>query len=354
MNVYRSIDKEKVQFDFLVHTDKECDFDAEIRELGGRIFSVPSYRVLNYVSYKKALTQFFQDHPEHRIVHGHIGSSAAIYLHEARKQGRYTIAHSHSAFASVSPSGLAFAAASYPTRYVADYFFGCTEEAGIRRFGAKIVRESGRFSVVNNGVDLEKYAFSEPQRQRKREELGVQNRLVVGHVGRLTYAKNHSFLLQLFKELHTLDPSFYLLLVGGGELQDKVESEIQKLGIEDAVYMTGSVNDVPAWLAGMDLFVFPSHYEGLPVSLIEAQAMGLPCVVSEAVDDMAMVTDYIRRLSLKDSMDKWVLTCMEMALCRDNAARENYRLLKNKGFDIKDVAKYLQDFYYSHLTVGVK
>lgn len=171
MNLYRKIDRNRFQFDFLIHRDHEGDYDNEIKELGGNIYRLPEYKIFNYFSYKKACKDFFKNHSEYDIVHGHIESCAAIYLTEAKKQGIYTVAHCHSTgFQSFLPKIL-YNSLTYKTRFIADYFFACSKLAGQNRYGNKIV-ESDKFKVFNNGIDAKDYIYSETRQNRLKKRWG--------------------------------------------------------------------------------------------------------------------------------------------------------------------------------------
>lgn len=348
MNVYRNIDRDAVQFDFLVNAENECDYDREILDLGGRIFRVPYYRIANYASYRKSVASFFDEHPEHRIVHGHIGLCAPIYLHEARLRGRYAIAHSHGANQPLSLAGLMYRASSFPVRFEADHYFACSTKAGIDRFGRAIVADSSRFDIVNNGISLDDFRIDYAVHAERKRQLGLDSLLVVGHTGRFVDAKNHGFLLRVFKEIKSLAPHAVLLLVGDGPLREDIESESRQLGIEDSVIYTGVVQDVPNWMAAMDVFVFPSRNEGLPLALVEAQAAGLPCVISDAIDESAAATDYARILTLNESCGVWADTAIKYSAYRKAAIEENAAMLRSKGFDIRDTVEKLQEFYLAH------
>ena len=187
MNLYRNIDRSQIQFDFAVTADHECAYDAEIQRLGGRIIHYPLYRGVNHFSYVSWWTHFFKNHPEYYIIHGHIGSTAAIYLHIANKFGRFTIAHSHSTSSHrVNLHDMLYCVFSYPTRYVADYFMGCSRDALIDRYGKGILKNKNHF-ILNNGIDAQKYIYSKETRNNVREEIHIsEDEIVIGTVGRLT------------------------------------------------------------------------------------------------------------------------------------------------------------------------
>ena len=223
MNLYRAIDRTKIQFDFLVHERREGDYDAEIRELGGRFFRLPRFVGLNEHSYRMECRTLFAAHPEWSIVHGHIGSCAPIYLSEAKRAGKYTIAHSHAQNYETGLAGLAFRVASYPSRFIADYFIGCSREAGIDRFGKRIV-EGDTFSVLPNGINASHYACGQSEHDAAKAKMGFAGRPVVCHVGRLTPVKNHEFLFDVFERIKQKWPNAVLVLAGRGALRNRLNS----------------------------------------------------------------------------------------------------------------------------------
>ena len=347
MNVFRAINRDKIQFDFLVHTERECDYDAEIRSLGGKIYSVPRFTGKNYFEYHKAIVRFFWEHPEHTIVHGHIGSCAAIYLSEAKKCGKYTIAHSHSTYGALSPSGLVLKALSLPTRHTADYFLACSLEAGESRFGKSIVADKEHFSVVNNGIELDGFAGMPEMRKVQKAKLGLEDSVVLGHVGRFEYPKNQGFVVDILAALKKENPQAKLIFVGSGSQRSEVENKIKACGLENDILFAGSVEDVRPWLNAMDVFVFPSFFEGLPFAVIEAQAAGLPCVVTDAIAQSVFVTEFIESLSVKEPAQKWAQVCISAAQNREVASSGNIERLRVAGFDINDTVRFLEDLYCS-------
>lgn len=340
MNLYRNIDREKVQFDFVENSSEPAAFDDEIRSLGGRIYRCPHYNGKNHVAYTKWWHSFFRGHKgEHPIVHGHLGSTAAIYLSIAKKYGAYTIAHSHSAGA----GSAAYRLMSYPTRHIADHFFACSVDAGIFRYGRKVGTDPRRCRVLNNAIELEKFVYNPDTAAKIRKQLVVGADVrVIGHVGRFVEAKNHSFLLAVFAELRRLEPKAVLLLVGDGELRSQIEEKIADLGLRDAVILTGVQSNTWDYYQAMDVFVMPSHYEGLPVSLVEAQTAGLPCCVSTAVPRESAITELVGFRSLEDSPECWAQWVME---CAATPRKEMTETIRSAGYDISETARWLQNYY---------
>lgn len=345
MNLYRNIDRNKVQFDFVENQGSEAAFDAEIRQLGGRIYRCPRYDGKNHVAYTRWWNTFFSSHKgEYPIVHGHIGSTAAIYLSIAKKYGAYTIAHSHSA----GIGSAMYRMFACPTRYIADNFFACSKDAGISRYGKRVGNDSNRCQVLNNAIDTRKFIFSQETRQQIRNHLHIaENAVVIGHVGRFVEAKNHLFLIDIFADIRKRDPNAILLLVGDGELRHEIEIAIAEKHLSKAVILTGVRSNVWDFYQAMDVFVFPSIYEGLPVSLVEAQAAGLPCCVSANIPRDSAITDLVEFLPLESGAEKWA----EIALQRAQKPRHNMLAeIQNAGFDVASTAKWLENFYMNVVT----
>lgn len=340
MNLYRNIDRTKVQFDFVENEGEAAAFDAEIRALGGKIYNCPRYRGKNHLAYMKWWHEFFRSHrDEYPIVHGHIGSTAAIYLSVAKRYGAYTIAHSHSA----GLGSAMYRVFAYPTRYVADHFFACSRDAGISRYGKKVGGSEKRCRVLNNAIDTRRFACNPEVRSRIRDQLRIsEDILVVGHVGRFVDAKNHLFLIDIFDQIRKKNPKSVLLLVGDGELRPQIEEKISQKQLKDAVIMTGVQADVWNYYQAMDVFAFPSIYEGVPVSMVEAQTAGLPCCVSANVPGETAITDLVEFISLEQGPEFWAERIIRRAA---DPRRDMTREMEQAGFDVSATSKWLEDFY---------
>lgn len=343
MNLYRNIDKSKFQFDFMVHTTKKSAYDDEIRSLGGKIYHIPKFNGANFLEYYLAWKNFYRSHDEHSIVHGHIGSSAALYLSFAKKHGKIAVAHSHcTMLKKANIRDMLWKTYSYPTRFIADYFLACSEEAGIDRFGKRVMSGKNSF-VLYNAIDTHKYIFSSADRDNIRDTLGLNNKFVVGHIGRHTPQKNPIFLLKLFAEIYKAEPNARLLQVGQGELTNQMKEECDKLGIADKVIFTGSRDNIPDLLSAMDVFVFPSLWEGLGIVAIEAQASGLQTICSDVIPKEARITDLFHALSLNLPLDEWVRYILQFA---DGYERKDmHDRITEAGYDIHQTARWLEEFY---------
>lgn len=337
MNYYRNIDRSKVQFDFLVHRDFEADYDKEILSLGGKIYHVS--RLIPWsTAYKKELCDFFAEHPEYKIVHVHQDCLSSVALECAQKCGiPVRIAHSHT---SNQTKNLRYIIKRYYMKKIPQYatdLFACGAKAGIWMFGNQ------KFNILPNAVDIEKYAFSETIRNEMRKELGISDEFTVGHIGRFGKEKNHEFLIEVFRQIKNFNKNSKMLLVGNGEEFENIKRKVISLGMEKDVIFTGVRPDVNRLLQAMDVFVFPSLYEGLPVTMIEAQAAGLQCVISDKVPNESIITEgMVTVKKLSDSAEEWA----ECILSKKDLEREDVSGdIKKHGFDIKSAAKRLEEFY---------
>ena len=345
MNLYRAMDRERVQFDFLVHEQREGDYDAEIVSLGGRIFRAPRYNGINGIAYRRCIRSLFASHPEWRVVHGHIGSCAPLYLSEAKRVGAFAIAHSHARNYGNGISGVAFNIAAHPVRRIADYFMACSKEAGLDRFGSSIV-EGNRFAIVPNGIDVASYACDERVHVEAKADYGLAGRPVVCHTGRLIPVKNHEFLLEVFARVVQSFPNAVLLLAGRGDLEEQIRARVNELGLKKAVFFLGVVDDVPRLLRAADVFVFPSINEGLALSVVEAQASGLPTIASTGVPELAVVSDRVCRMPLSSGVEAWATECVDKLRFSLSSERSDAcDQVREHGFDTADTSVRLAAFY---------
>lgn len=354
MNIYRNIDREKIQFDFLAHYGKvDADYNDEIRSLGGHIYEMPVIKTTTktyysrFFSYCRALKAFFSEHQEYQILHGHMTNTAAIYMPIAKKYGnvKCTIAHSHLtetqktiSFFSKHITNLLIA----PIRNLATDYFACSEAAALWLFKPKDI-SSGRVTIINNGVNADAFDYNEELRKKVRLSLGVDDKVVVGHVGRFFPQKNHSYLLDIYAAFYNLRPNSALILVGDGELRQQMEEKVKQLGIENNTYFLGLRSDINELLQGFDLFLMPSLYEGLPVVGVEAQAAGLPLVISSEITRELDITGNIDYVPLSESPLHWA-KIMDDKLNKHNRISIKAKII-DTGYDISTTVKFLEDFY---------
>ena len=347
MDLYRHMDRSVVQFDFVVHSKEEGYFNEEIRKLGGRIFRVP--RVLNYFSYCRAWKKLLQEHrdadgrSEFHMIQGHMTSTAAIYLPIARKCGiETTIAHARSAGVDKGLKGILTRFLRRNLSKKADYLFTCSELAGISVFGKKAV-EQGRTRFLPNAIDCQKFAPDPLVREKIRRELGIENCYVIGHVGRFHYAKNHEYLLRVFAELVKRKTRDYvLLLLGEGSGMEDIRILSRELGIGDKVYFLGNKSNVNVYYQAMDYFVYPSRFEGMPGTIVEAQTAGLRCLMSDTICKEVIATELVTTRSIREDPGLWADE-IEQHLQYQRSSRVDE--MKELGFDVHGQAVLMTDFY---------
>lgn len=359
MNIYRHIDRNKVQFDFLAHYGKEnADYNTEILSLGGRIYEMPVIKTEKKVypwkvfAYIQALKKFFESHPEYHIVHGHMTNTAAIYMPIAKHYGHVTtcIAHSHLAHTQKGQSKLAYWGTDFLRKYIrklATDYFSCSESAAHWLFSNKDI-ESGKVKIIRNGIDSSLFNYNENTRLKLRSELNIENKTVVGHVGRFYPPKNHEFIVELFNEYHKRNNDSVLLLIGDGELRPIIEKKIKDLNLTDSVKILGIIPNVNDYLQCFDIFVMPSLYEGLPVAGIEAQATGLPVLASSTISSEMDITGNCKFLSLEMSAEKWASEINDI-LSGFRRKPEQDKIVAS-GYDIQQTAELLQNFYLTKDT----
>ncbi len=338
MNLYRQMDRDKVQFDFVKHYTDEGAYEAEIVSLGGKVFTAPRYKIYNYFSYCAWWKRFLKAHPEYQIIHGHFYTIASVYLSVAKKIGIHTIAHSHSI--GVKGKGMlqkiknriALKVSKY-----ADTRFACSDAAGKWLFKGK------DFKIIPNAIDTNAYRYNSILRDAKRKELGLTpETLLVGTVGNINQAKNPDGIISIFKSLLARCADIKLLWVGGGELLDQVRQQIIKESLQDHILLLGAREDVHELMQAMDVFILPSLWEGLGMVLIEAQAAGLPCVSSKFVPRDVAITDLCRFLAL-DDLQGW----SDAILGSNIRRKDTFDKIKVAGYDVSETAARLQQFYLS-------
>lgn len=300
MNYYRHLDHSKIRFDFICDEDSTRIPYDEIKKLGGRVFLVPKYQ--NLPKYLKALGKLFKEN-QYRIVHSNINTLSVFPLCAAKKAGvPIRISHSHS---TSNPKEwkrnlIKNILRPFSKRYATDYF-ACSELAGRYLFGNKAF-DRGEVKIIHNAIDVDKFKFDEAARKKLRQEFGIKDStVVIGHVGRFVQQKNHTFLVDVFKEYHKKNPDSKLLLVGSGPLEDEIKKKVERLDLEDSVLFLGQRDDINKLYSVMDVFCLPSLYEGLPVVGIEAQATGLPTIFSNRISKEVIVSSYAEIVSIQDT-----------------------------------------------------
>lgn len=343
MNYYRNIDRSRVQFDFLVHREKRGAYDDEIEALGGRIYRMIPFHPLTFRKYRKLVAAFFDAHPEYRIIHGHCSELGYFLYKEACKRGvPVIIAHAHNSHALFDmkwPFRFYF---KHAIRKYITQIFSCGEESAQWLAGKELAKSA---VLQRNSIDTQVYAYQPQHRTEICRELQLpEDAVIVGHVGRFNMQKNHPFLMDVFHAFAQQCPQAHLVLVGAGELMEKIKTKTTNLGLTEKVHFLGVRADVPKLLHAMDIFLFPSFMEGLSVSMVEAQTAGLPCVVSDTIPIEVAMTDLVTFVSLKAPVSDWVLKIQEV-LAKENDRTQYPAIITERGYDIQKNAEWLQNYY---------
>lgn len=342
MNYYRHIDRSKIQFDFICDSDSTNIPYEEIKQLGGKVIIIPSYKKI--FKYSKELIKILKEN-KYDIVHSNINTLSVFSLRCAKKAGvKVRIAHSHSTSnkkewkRNIIKNILRPFSKVYSTNY-----FSCSELAGRWLFGNKTF-DQGKVQIINNAIELDDFKFNEDIRNKIRKELNIdRDTIVIGHVGRFVEQKNHQFLVNVFKQYNEENPNSILLLVGQGPLESEVKNQVKQLNLLNKVIFLGQRNDVNELYQAMDLFILPSLYEGLGMVLVEAQVAGLPCIASTKVPTEVKLSDKFCFLNLNEGGIIWS-TIMENLLNNVNR-KNNISTMINEKYDISKESRKLEQFY---------
>ena len=350
MNLYRNIDLNKFSMDLLTSQNESTIYDEEINKYGGQknvtletIYTSPITRVVqNLKIFRKKIRTANCD-----ILHLNVGNGVSlIYAYLAKKEGiKRIIVHSHNT--GIKKENYIFKIIGHEickrlfSRYATD-FFACSDKAAQWLFTKKYLKD---VTIINNGIYVDKYQFSQTKREQLRKELHIDDKLVIGNIGRFTEQKNHTFLIDIFKYIHLQNKNTVLLLIGEGELEDNIKSKVKQLGMDKEVIFFGTTNKIPNVLSAMDVFILPSLYEGNPVVGVEAQASGLPCFFSTSITKYAQITSNAHYISLNEKPEEWSKKILETNI--NTEERKIYtNIVKNAGFDIKDVTKKIEKIYF--------
>ncbi len=346
MNVFRKIDRDKLSFDFLVSLKEKGDYDEEIESLGGKVIyagdNPHSGKFSRYWGEYKLNKAFFKSHPEYDTYHINTchAFDAFIRVLSARRGGaKRIIVHSHNTSAPHVGLHKIFKPLLRLLKFEA---MACSDDAGRWMFGKKWVKKD-KVKIVRNGIDATTYLFDEELRRKKRAELNIdESTKLIGHIGRFNYQKNHTFLIDVFESVCKKEPNTRLVLVGRGELEDEIKRKVESKNLSDKVLFLGIRSDVNELLMAMDVFLFPSLFEGLSVVMIEAQATNINIVCSSSLTKDTYLNDNIVDISLEESSDKWAETVIENFTTNRAFSIEN---IQKAGYDISSTARDIERFY---------
>lgn len=356
MNLYRHIDRSKIQFDFMVHRKERGAYDDEIESLGGKIFRMCPISFCNVNIYRDSLASFFKEHRgEYFIIHSHMSEMGYFVFKEAIKYNiPIRILHAHSA-----PNRLYGTPIIRFKRIFRNYFakemckmatdyFTCSNVAAAWLFRSK---PSVKFHYLRNAVDSLLFSYDKDKSHFLRQKMDVEDFFVIGHVGNFSLAKNHTYLIDIFAAFNKKHPKSVLLLVGSGGLKKKIELKVKQYNLQGKVFFLGMRSDVQDLMQVFDVLVFPSLYEGLPVSLVEAQAAGLPCIVSENIAPEAKIIDDYIPVSITQPAENWI-PFIEKYM--DYERKDTSAMIKKAGFDVISCAEELSSFYLDKINQIVR
>lgn len=342
MNYYRHIDKTKVQFDFLCNKTKPGAYDSEIKKLGGNIYITPGLNPLKYNQYLRYMKQLFSAHPEYQIVHAHNGALGVYALHAAKVNNiPIRIFHAHGASINKDWKMPLKLFCKNRLKYNTNHKWTCGVEAARCYYGEDTV-EKEEYLLIRNAIEVERFIFNNHLRCKLRKQYHLENKHVIGHVGRFMSQKNHIFLINLLYELCKTDKDIMLVLAGDGELMQEVKQHVEKLNLNNCVIFLGNVSKINELYQMFDVFILPSIWEGLPVVGIEAQAAGLPCVFSSNVTKEVAITDDCHFISLDAPMENWVNLVSSLY---KTERKNNMTIITNAGYNIIIEAEKLQNKY---------
>lgn len=336
-NYYKAIDKSKVQFDIYYDADSTVPPPQELIDMGANFYEIPPYQ--HIFAYLKTLRKCFKE-KNYTIVHSHMNTLSVFPLFAARCAGvPVRIAHNHSVPGEGEPlrNALKYILRMGCKWFSTDYF-ACGEKAGRWMFSDKTFDE-GKVKVINNAVDFARFAENTEATEMLKSELSLNGKFVIGHVGRFTFAKNHEFLLDIFAQIHKTNENAVLLLVGDGELKEEINAKAEKLGLSEYVIQTGKTTEPEKYYHLMNVFVMPSRFEGLPLTVIEAQVSGVGCVLSDVITKEAVISDCCEYMNLSEPPHMWAGKI-------DEISSKPFNLSGNsKNFDISCAAPKLTAWY---------
>lgn len=344
----KHMDKNKIQIDYLLLDDGvKYELEDTLKEMESNVYKLKGVwlrKPTDYFNYFKKIDDFFSQHNDYKVVHLHSSSKNFYILKSAKKYGiPVRIAHSHNiGFQSKNKIQIMIGNLCKPLlkKYATDYF-ACAYLAGEWLFGKKAVKD-GKVRVIHNAVEYEKFKFNEEKRIEIRNRLNINEKLVIGNVGRFSEQKNHEFLIDIFNEIHKKNKMSTLMLIGKGEKEELIRKKVKELGLENDVIFMGFCDNVNELMWAMDIFLMPSLHEGLPVVGIEAQAAGLPCFMSKyVITDEVKITELVKFTELKQSPREWAEEILNSDLSRKNTKAE----IEQARYLIMDTAKELENFY---------
>ncbi len=343
MNYYRHMDHDKVQFDFLCNKKKPGAYDEEINLLGGKIYRTPGLNPLKFHLYLKYMKELIGKHSEYKVIEAHNGAFGVYALYAAKKNKvPIRIYHAHGASITVDLKMPLKLFCKSRLKNNMTHHFTCGKAAAEFYFGKRIV-DKNDYELIPNAIEVERFIFNPQVREEMRKKYNINDKHVIGHVGRFMTQKNHEFLIELFAEYHKLDNMAVLVLLGDGELMEGMKEKVMQLGLKEHVLFIGNVSNVNEWYQAFDLFVLPSIWEGLPVVGVEAQAADLPCIFSDSITKEIGFSDKAAFVSLSASKEEWIKIISEKL--KQTERKNQEEVITRNHYNIKKEAIVLQERY---------
>lgn len=344
MKLYRTLDTSKYQMDFCVSKTEKGYYDDEIRKLGGKIFTV-SQKSKNPIKSFLEVKKIVKENKYESVLRTSQQSLATLDLLAAKLGGANKLIYrsSNAGVTGGKVSILINNLFSFLPKIVPNVKLAPSTEAAIFVFGKKAVKNN-KVQIIHNGLDYEQFRFNKGTREKIRKELGVENKILFGHVGRFNIQKNHEFLLDIFNEIHKKNQETELILIGEGELKKEIETKIEKLNLQESVKLLGPKGNVNEYLMAMDLMIFPSFFEGMPNVIIEAQATGLPCIVSDTITKEANITGIVKYINLDKSPEYWADISIEKL---QTDRKDYYKDFCDKNYCIKDICNIACEIFFN-------
>lgn len=340
INLLEEIDKEKFEFNFAIMSGEKGVLDDVALNLGANIYYFnKGDKTIKNIS--NNLNMIFDNYGPFDVIHSHCYFFSGYILYLSKKKDiPIRIAHSHETF-----KGQIYTLKRYLYEWGmrrlieknATYKLGCSKDACIHLYN----KIDNKTFIINNAINIKKFHFDQEIRDSIRKELNLSNKFVIGHVGRMEDQKDHKYLIEIFNEIHEQDPNSILLLIGNGSLKNQILNQINELNLNDSIILLGNRKNVNELMQAMDVFVFPSKYEGLGIVLIEAQVSGLKCITSTNVPEEVNVSKKVIFLD-KNDKNKWINTILNLrGSLRDN----NEELIYNSGYSMKTNVKKIEKIY---------
>lgn len=344
MNYYRTMNLDKIQFDFIYFIGKtDNNFENEINYLGGRCIKVSG--PTNYIKFYKQMKYIMSNYRNDDIIFHNHQITFAIFLQPILKNCNIdkVIVHNHmTKYSDRVISSLRNKILCIPIKYLNVKYFACSRDAGIFMFG-KNNYNKGKVTVINNGIDCNRYKYKTHNRKQIRKTLGIEDEYVIGHVGHFNNVKNHKFIIEVFEELLKVNSNIRLLLIGNGPLKEEIEEKIKNLNIQGKVIILENRSDIPELMSAMDVFIFPSLFEGLGIAAIEAQAAGLPVFISDKVPSDVIINN-CKVINLEKGPKKWAVEINE-TFTKKIERNDGFEMVKKSKFNIYKLKENMLDIY---------